>query len=68
MIGKILLSLLFVLAVIVLWGSYSKISKKSYELEIRNDPYRTPNFILCCLTTVGCLLVISDIWFEWVNV
>jgi hypothetical protein len=62
---KILSSTILLLAILVLWLAYYKISKKSYELEIRNDPYRRPVFFLCCLATVGFLLIISDIVFEW---
>lgn len=63
--GKILGLLALLVGLLILWGSYRKVSNMSYALEIRDDPFRRPCFFLCCLTTGGCIAMATDILFDW---
>lgn len=62
---KIVALLAILVGLLILWGSYRKVSNMSHTLEIRDDPFRRPCFFLCCLTTVGCFLMATDILFDW---
>lgn len=65
MILKSLGVVLLLLFIAVIWIAYNRISKMSYAADIEHDPFRRPNYILCWITTIGCLSVVSDILFEW---